>query len=202
MDPQGKGQRTGMKRLAMCAGILPAVLMTVMAGAQRRFGFEFNEGAFFFQPYYDQLLGKLERICPGGDINVNFLGQGWDGMQPHRGDPVNFTTTDNWVRLFQRHGYSLAWYLVSNAAWAWPYLGYSGPGHLAPAPEYEKDWKNYVKAVVERYDGDGVEDMPGLFTPVRSYIMQGEIKFGISGQGDGETGPFWADVCLQNNLDF
>jgi hypothetical protein len=35
-------------------------------------------------------------------------------------------------------------------------------------------WQNYLTRVVERYDGDGVDDMPGLTTPIRYWQVHNE----------------------------
>lgn len=44
-----------------------------------------------------------------------------------------------------------------------------------------RDWESYdrwLSALVERYDGDGVNDMPGLRYPVRYFEIGNEIPFG------------------------
>jgi hypothetical protein len=124
-------------------------------------------------------------------------------MQPGPTAPISFIETDSIVKLFGRYGMSLAWNLLPNAPWAYPNKPDCLPDtilgilvytkHCAPEPSFEQHWINYIKAVVERYDGDGVNDMPGLQRPVRAYIMTGEIKFGMTGRGDQEKGPFWYD---------
>ncbi len=35
-------------------------------------------------------------------------------------------------------------------------------------------WKSFLRKVVERYDGDGVDDMPGLKYPIRYWQIEGE----------------------------
>lgn len=100
------------------------------------------------------------------------------------------------VRLFQRHGLSLTWYFTCDARWAWANPGARAkPGaSMAPVRDKEDDWQNLVRAVVERYDGDGFNDMPGLVIPIQFYILPGEIKFDKTGLGDNEDPPFWADT--------
>lgn len=35
--------------------------------------------------------------------------------------------------------------------------------HSCPfRPEYRDEWKDFVRTIIERYDGDGIDDMPGL----------------------------------------
>ncbi len=38
-----------------------------------------------------------------------------------------------------------------------------------PKPEHRKDLQDFVSALVERYDGDGADDMPGLLFPILHY---------------------------------
>ncbi len=45
-------------------------------------------------------------------------------------------------------------------------------------PERLGEWSDFVKTVVERYDGDGVEDMPGLEVPVYAWEVGNEPHCG------------------------
>ncbi len=194
------------------------LLVTMLAAAPPahaqvdwRFGLEWNEGTLlgWSDPVLEQLLGRLEKLdTPGGGINVN--GQGsWAAMQKSASDTIDFATTDAIVRLFQRFGFSFTWYLRCDAPWAFPSKPDCQPDttdlpdpfpdivayhNCAPEPAFESDWINYIKAVVERYDKDGNDDMPDLDKPIQFYIQQGEIKFGMKGTGDDEAGPFWFDT--------
>ncbi|MDZ7290402.1 MAG: T9SS type A sorting domain-containing protein [candidate division KSB1 bacterium] len=172
-----------------------AAVPSANAQLASRFGFEYNEAGT--HPKHELLLSKLEKITQRGDINVNAV-TAWFGMQRSGPNaPIEFTETDSLVKLLGRHGFSLAWYFTPNVLWAFPNKPDCGAGRhgaCLPEPAFEQDWINYVKAVVERYDGDGVNDMPGLQQPIRHYILPGEIKFGMTGTGDDEKGPFWADT--------
>lgn len=42
---------------------------------------------------------------------------------------------------------------------------------------YEKSFSTFVKKLVERYDGDGVDDMPGLKNPVKYWQVENEPDF-------------------------
>jgi hypothetical protein len=164
-----------------------------------RIGFEWNENWPWSPPWSDPshgaLLEKLADVAPGGAINVNG-GFTWVGLQPFVGSPLDFSHADEVVTLFQNHGFELVWYLTSDARWAWVDPGAPVPigASMAPAPEHEAAWQALVRGAVERYDGDGNGDMPGLQKPVRFFVMPGEVRFGITGQGDGEARPFWADT--------
>jgi hypothetical protein len=41
-------------------------------------------------------------------------------------------------------------------------------------PKDEKTYSDFVKAVVERYDGDGIDDMPGLKNPIKHWQVDNE----------------------------
>jgi hypothetical protein len=59
-----------------------------------------------------------------------------------------------------------------------------------PKPEHWQDYEAYVRAVVERYDGDGDEhDMPGLEYPVRQYEIETEADAG------------WPNHCMEDPQD-
>lgn len=188
-----------MKTLLCFAALLFAPLQ-LFAQSDWRFGFEYNENWPFWSPRWAhpthaQLLTKLAHVTSRGAINVNGVGN-WSSIQSREGEEYNFATPDSIVRLFQAQGFELTWYLNCEARWAWvnPNPAVRLGASMAPAPDKEDDWQNFVRAVVERYDGDGTDDMPGLLIPIRFYIMTGEIKFDKSGLGDQENPPFWADT--------
>lgn len=170
-----------------------------------RFGFEYIEidPPFATEAQHDTLLSRLAWVTGEqrlGGININSIGGGWNGMQPTEGGAINFAQTDSWVKRIQRGGFEVVWNFENNAAWS--YMAnpdcINGPftDECAPDSAHEAAWKNFVKAIVERYDGDGVEDMPGLTIPVRFYVMHQEIYFAGSGKGDdGEAvgDGYWDD---------
>lgn len=148
----------------------------------------------------------------GGDVNVNGMAGGWDAMQAAAGAAIDFSQSDALVRRLQAHRFSLLWNFRLNADWAIAGNGecYGSPPltDCAPDSDHEDDLAAYVRAVVERYDGDGVDDMGGetpddptddLVVPVRNYLMTGEIEFAGANSadpatyGDGATAHFWSD---------
>ncbi len=173
-----------------------------------RFGFEYIEvePPFATEGQHDTLQSRLAFITASqqmrGGINTNRIGGGWLGMQASPEAEIDFRKTDAWVQRFQRNGFELVWNLVPNADWSFANNpdcvgeGLAGSRECAPDMEHEQAWFNYVKAVVERYDGDGIDDMEGLQIPIRFYNMQQEIYF--SGQGGGDEDEkngigFWKD---------
>lgn len=149
----------------------------------------------------------------GGDVNVNGLAGGWHEMQPSVGAPIDFTESDAIVLLLQRHRFTLLWNLRINAAWASAgnpdCFGAPPLTDCAPDAAHLDDLYDYIRAVVERYDGDGIDDMgfetpaapsDDLEAPVRFYLMTGEIQFAGANSadpasyGDSATAHFWSDT--------
>ena len=173
---------------ASASGVLAAE-----AHVDWRFGLEWNEaGLTWYDPHIERLLSKLEKLDTPGGINVNGVAA-WKDMQAGPSEPISFRKMDDIVTVFQNHGFSLTPYLNCNALWACPSKNIS-QGEAAPDPEYEQHWIDFIKAVVERYDGDGVDDMEGLTIPIRYYVYTGEIVYPGSGKGDAEWGPYWSDT--------
>jgi hypothetical protein len=184
-----------------------------------RFGLEDTYaqlGGLLTEPQADALLEKMawltEPQAAGGDVNVNGTAGGWGGMQPTAGSPVRFAEADALVRRLQRHGFSMLWNFRINAPWASrgnaDCYNRSLLTSCAPDAAHEQQLYDYVRALVERYDGDGVDDMghetPGdpaddLRIPVRFYLMVGEIEFAGAtpppegGYGDDARSHFWTD---------
>ncbi|MFQ5768946.1 MAG: FlgD immunoglobulin-like domain containing protein [bacterium] len=194
-----------MKKRILILQIVVVLVAATIASAQIdwRFGLEWNEVTLlgWSDPILEQLLGKLQNLGTGGAINVNAHGS-WGAMQSSPNAAIDWAQNDAIVKLFQRYGFSLTWYVTCSAPWAFPnkpdcqpdtILGVVVYRNCAPEPAFESHWINYIKAVVERYDGDGIDDMPGLEKSVQFYILPGEIKFGMTGTGDEELGPFWFD---------
>jgi hypothetical protein len=168
----------------------------------------------------EALLSKLVPLTAsqpaGGDINFPAVNGGWKGMQAGPGRPIDFSASDKAVRLLQKYGFSLLWNLRINAPWS--STGNPdcyGSGDCAPDTSHEQDLYNFIRALVERYDGDGYQDMgyetpdkteDDLVIPVRHYLMTGEIEFIgatpqplIGGYGDEALMHFWTD-SMENLL--
>ena len=78
---------------------------------------------------------------------------------------------------YQQAGFTgLQMDLAAHSPWAAsapPSLG--NQGDTFPKEEYLDDYAAYVTAVVERYDHDGVDDMPGLLYPIHDYGIEREF---------------------------
>ena len=165
----------------------------------------------------DQLRTLVQSQSAGGDININGTAGGWAGMQTFETSDINFANSDAYVQLLQNYGFSMLWNLRTNALWSQAenpdcYSTTIIPS-CAPDPAHEQDLYDYVYAIVERYDGDGFEDMgydtpetdDDLRIPIQFYLMTGEIEFAGAtpepegGYGDAARSHFWTDN-LENLL--
>ncbi|MBU1680773.1 MAG: glycoside hydrolase family 44 protein, partial [Bacteroidetes bacterium] len=95
------------------------------------------------------------------DLGVNIIrlaGQNaarWQSIEFVLGGGYNFTTLDNYVTQTQQAGIELMTLILSQRTQKTP--------TVSEYPYYN----NFVKAVVERYDGDGINDAPG--SPIVKY---------------------------------
>lgn len=55
------------------------------------------------------------------------------------------------------------------------------------APDVKSDYINFVKKAVERYNGDGINDMPGLKSPVKFWQVENEPEVSIGSGGPNEN---------------
>ncbi|PIY16847.1 hypothetical protein COZ14_04860 [Candidatus Dojkabacteria bacterium CG_4_10_14_3_um_filter_Dojkabacteria_WS6_41_9] len=94
-------------------------------------------------------------------------------MQSSAKSKINFSKTDRYVEEFQNAGFkTLVLALRSRSLWASKdfLLDHS------PKSEYLDDYGNWIQVVVERYDKDGMNDMPGLKYPVIYYEIGTEFS--------------------------
>lgn len=102
----------------------------------------------------------------------------WGRMQPSPDAEIDFRQLDHFVGEFQTAGFTeLILALKPNSSWASnTYLGeVLLPLQAGVKPEYLDNYENWVYSVVERYDADGSEDMPGLLYPIRFYEIGTEF---------------------------
>ena len=116
-------------------------------------------------------------------IGINFYGLenfGWHGIQPDERGSYEWEEFDPQVKAIEDIGGEILFKIWSGSTWAstiFPVRGVKGNRALPSSPikeEYIEDFKKFVKAVVERYDGDGIDDMPGLKKPHLFYQFEGE----------------------------
>jgi hypothetical protein len=98
----------------------------------------------------------------------------WGKMQPKRDAPIDFKRLDDLVREYHDAGFTEIVVGLRSLCpqWATPRPLQS----QAPAPEFMPQYEEWIRAIVERYDGDGKDDMPGLKRPVRIYEIGTEFS--------------------------
>ncbi len=95
--------------------------------------------------------------------------------------------TDQLVKTFQNTGRKLQLNIIIDSDWALerdPEEGFIDPAtgeyvglKLRIKPEHLSDWAEFIKAVVERYDCDGIDDMEGLQYPiVKNIQIESEVE--------------------------
>ncbi len=100
----------------------------------------------------------------------------WGNIEPEPGQ-YQWGPLDALVLEYQQAGFTgLQMDLAAHSPWAVstpPALG--NQGDTFPKEEYLDDYAAYVTAIVERYDHDGVDDMPGLLYPIHDYGVEREF---------------------------
>ncbi len=107
----------------------------------------------------------------------------WNDIEPN--PPIlnrhnyNFNAMDALVREWHDGGVkNLQIWVASNAAWAiyplWPPGGQPRPISAPPKADRMDDYYDFIYALVERYDNDGIDDMPGLKYPIYQWEIESE----------------------------
>lgn len=142
------------------------------------------------------LVGSAEEIATVKKINAGWTRPhpgpfAWGFIEKSRGN-FNFEQTDSYVKQAQENN-------IAILATTWPFADWDqqcksncdvstqdifypreklGISEGIPAkrckPCNMQDYKNFLKKLVERYDGDGIEDMPGLKIPIKYYEILNE----------------------------
>ncbi|MFN7145824.1 MAG: glycosyl hydrolase, partial [Myxococcota bacterium] len=125
------------------------------------------------------LEGHLRRDAQRAvDLGARFV-RGNSGAFPrtswwsHQNEPGAAADTDTWVRVVQEYGLEPI-LMVS------PWPGNRTANHTERyVPDDMAAYTAWVSALVERYDHDGVDDMPGLAAPIRYWEVDNEpdLKF-------------------------
>ncbi|MFG0330440.1 MAG: hypothetical protein ACF8PN_11135 [Phycisphaerales bacterium] len=111
--------------------------------------------------------------------NVQFIRRivQWGGVEKSPGK-YNIAEADRLIREYGNGGIQVVPTLRSNApAFVRNEIGDDREGGGFSESAYPKDmnqWLRYVSAMVERYDGDGQKDMPGLRVPIKYWQIENE----------------------------
>jgi len=110
----------------------------------------------------------------------------WANIEPERGT-YDWKPLDALVAEYQRAGITgIQMLLTSESSWAQVRQPAGlDKGDTFPKEEYLDDYAAFVRSTAERYDGDGVDDMPGLLAPIHHYGVEREFTgYWPSGSAD------------------
>lgn len=101
----------------------------------------------------------------------------WGNMQSGPDEEIDFETFDLFVREYQERGFTeLTISLKPHSRWASKDVRRLTSTNASPKPEYRGLFQDWVRSVIERYDGDGIDDMEGLRWPVRYVEIGNELS--------------------------
>ena len=100
----------------------------------------------------------------------------WGMIEPEPGQ-VNWEPLDNLVVEYQAAGFTGIQLLITAES---PWASIEPPtllnkGNSFPKEEYIDEYTEFVRAFVERYDGDGADDAPGLLYPIHHFGIEREF---------------------------
>lgn len=108
-------------------------------------------------------------IAELGVPKVRVLVMNWAVVQPHPGGFYDFALSDDLVKRGQEIGVETLAVCGGIPQWAAARPEDGAVDSLIPSRENEAAFTAFVRRFVERYDGDGVGDMPGLRVPLHTY---------------------------------
>jgi hypothetical protein len=100
----------------------------------------------------------------------------WSKMQPDIDGPINYSVADQFVKEYQNAGFRELVIGLRTLSHADDNKATYGKDRPVPKPEYQDAYADWIRSFVERYDKDGVGDMPGLKYPVRYYEIEVEFS--------------------------
>ena len=113
----------------------------------------------------------------------------WDDVQRVR-ENYDWTIPDAFVKKVQAENIRLLVLIHPFAQWDQPTktsMNYDKPNDMTA-------FKRFIAKLVERYDGDGVEDMQGLLYPIKYYEIGNEPELGTFGDSPGTFNDFMNTV--------
>lgn len=132
----------------------------------------------------EKWAGVISELGDGWS-GINFTWAGFEPKPPRNGvHSYNWRRSDAAVRAFQKAGRRLQVNIRVFSRWALEHhpsmkVRHPGTGKRVGAivrikPEHIPDWASFINALVERYDADGKDDMPGLKYPVSHFQIESE----------------------------
>ncbi|WP_420266363.1 FG-GAP-like repeat-containing protein, partial [Candidatus Magnetominusculus dajiuhuensis] len=146
----------------------------------------YNDNATFTKAkqVYESSVNELFALAATTGISMSRAENGpfaWNIIEPEKG-VYHFEFPDLAVKAAQANGIALVATLYPFASWDHPNstsaanepLDFIWWDYITEYPNDLNEYKSFVKAVVDRYNGDGVNDMPGLTQPVLFYEIGNE----------------------------
>jgi len=139
-----------------------------------------SDGLFAVPMGLHGTYGDAESIEDLGAKSVRKASLLWQSMEPRKGE-YDFRAMDSFVRRLQTTSTNIVVVTLRDiSAWGGNFAaqsGYYSSDSRTATSGFPSDigaWRDFVRTVVERYDGDGVDDMPGLTLPVKYWQVENE----------------------------
>src|SRR3990172_1666015 len=144
--------------------------------------FGFNEG---YWPPPVMPLSSIEmysKVMAGIRVKWARIHVIWDIVEPQKGR-FDWTGYDAIVKSAEKDGINLLAVIAPIAQW--DQQNYYAPGAYTPRTEAEigrkkpydmKAYRAFVKKLVDRYNNDGIEDMPGLRHGIKYWEVMNEVE--------------------------
>lgn len=97
----------------------------------------------------------------------------WEKMQKSAESPIDFSVADRFVKEYQETGIENIFITLRSMS-SWASKDYMT--NHSPKEEYVNLYESWISSIVERYDMDGVDDMPGLLRPVIYFEIGSEFS--------------------------
>ena len=117
----------------------------------------------------------------------------WNKIEKEKGN-FSWSETDKYINYAQLHNQNIIATIWPHANWEQKSckrkksrspFGKNFTKYLSK-PCSMDDYKNFVTRLVDRYDGDGVNDMPGLVKPIKYWEIMNEPEFKMFFKGSEE----------------
>ena len=117
----------------------------------------------------------------------------WNKIEKEKGN-FSWSETDKYINYAQLHNQNIIATIWPHANWEQKSckrkksrspFGKNFTKYLSK-PCSMDDYKNFVTKLVDRYDGDGVNDMPGLVKPIKYWEIMNEPEFKMFFKGSEE----------------
>ncbi len=109
-------------------------------------------------------------VFPQCGMGVARISVHWKDCEPEQG-VFTWDGLDFKVWALQNQGLDICMTLITDAEWGVEPSEFPAANH---PPADMADWTAFMGALVERYDGDGVDDVESLLRPVQSYQVASE----------------------------